>query len=299
MPSLGQISRTPITGRPSSGGFIVGPDGNLIAQPAPPPPATPLQNQYKLYNSGVGQNAEDYRNIMSGYQSQLNATNQIPRLNYTAYTPESYSYTPTADYSGAYAQLKDLSETGGYTAQGINDLRERAISPIRSVYANANREVDRNRRLQGGFSPNYNAVKAKMARELSDQIANQVTNVNAGLAQNVAQNRLQAAPQLTQFAARESELENQARNQSAEERNRAQQFNITTPLEYGRFNAGLNNSALQALQGMTSLYGTTPALANLFGNQALNRAQFEELQNQNNQRNGLTALSTAIRGING
>jgi len=281
----------------SSNQVITGtdPSGNITFGARPPAPATPLQNQYKLYNSGVGQNAEDYNNIMSGYKNQINTNATIPRLNYSAYTPQSYNYTPTADYQGAYSQLKDLSETGGYGAQGINDLRERAISPIRAVYANANREVDRNRRLQGGFSPNYNAVKAKMAREMSDQIANQVTNVNAGLAQNVAQNRLQAAPQLTSFAQTESGRENEARNKSVEAANQAQQFNIQMPLEYSKFNAGLNNQQLQALQGMTSLYGTTPALANLFGNQAMQRAQFEEDQNQNNQRTGLTALSTAMR----
>lgn len=282
-------------GVPAGIGFRPGFGGT----PAPPPaPANgPLQNQYKLYNSGVGQNAEDYKNIMSGYQNQINTNNQAQRLTPGTYTPEAYSYKPTADYTNAYGQMKDLSETGGYSKEGINELRERGISPIRAIYANANREVDRNKRLQGGFSPNYNAVKAKMARELSDSIGNQVTNVNAGIAQNVASNRLQATPQLANFAQTESGRTNEADRASAEERNRAQQFNIQTPLAYGQYNNALNDNNLRALQGQTSLYGTTPALANLFGNQAQGRADFEENQYQNNTRNGLAALSTAMRGF--
>jgi hypothetical protein len=57
-------------------------------------------------------------------------------------------------------------------------------------------------------------------------------------------------------------------------------------LEGAKFNALYNpgQAELAALSGMTGLYGTNPALANVFGNQVLNaqgqQLSLEELQNQ-------------------
>ncbi len=176
-------------------------------------PVDPLINQYKLYDTAVKQQSGDYGNIMKAYQD--------------------YQSGP------AMTNLVNLSQTGGYSPEDISSIRERGISPIRSVYASANRDVDRTKALQGGYSPNYNAVKAKMAREMSDTISNQTNNVNAGIAQNVAQNKLSIAPN---FA----------------------------------------SAAFRPIEGMQSLYGTTPAMSALFGNQALQHAS---LQNNINQEN--------------
>ena len=271
------------------------PGGVFRNQQQQPSSPTPLQNQYNLYNSGVGQNAQDYRDIMSGYKNQLTAANNRQQVGAGTYTPENYNYNPTKDYTNAYGQANDLATTGGYSPEQINQLRERGISPIRSVYANANREVDRNRRLQGGFSANYNAVKAKMAREMSNQIASQMNDVNAGIAQNVAANRLAALPTLSNLGQFDSTNQNAANQRSTEARNAAQQFNITSALDAARLNQQNSTLGLQALQGMNTLYGTTPALANLFGNQALGRANFENNVIQDNNRNNLAALGTAMR----
>lgn len=171
----------------------------------PRPPSNPLMDQYKVYNSGVQQNAEDYGNIMGGYKNFL-----------------------------------QTAQSGGYTPQETADVRARGISPIRSIYSSANRDVDRQRSLQGGYSPNFAATKAKMAREMSDTIANKTTDVNATLAQNIAQNRLSAVP--------------------------------------------------NALHGMQGLYGTTPALASTFGNQALQGAHLQNQITQGNRQNNLHAI---------
>lgn len=181
-----------------------------------PPPRNlgGIPGSYGLYNTAIEQQAGDYGNIMNAYKGLQNGP--------------------------AVQNLQDLATTGGYSEADKQNIRERGISPIRSIYSSANRDIDRQRSLQGGYSPNYTASKAKMAREQSNIISDKVTDVNAQLAQNVATNR------------------------------------INTAGTYA-------NAAIQPVQGQQSLYGTTPALASTFGNQALGAAQ---LQNQINQGNG-------------
>jgi hypothetical protein len=273
--------------------FTMGADGNMTSNPRAPAPATPLQNQFKLYNSGVAQNASDYDSIMAGYRAQ--AGNRPPMMQAGSYTPQQFDYSPTKESTSAIANLRGLSENGGYSEADQNNLRERGISPIRSIYASAQRNVDRNKALQGGYSPNYGAVTAKMAREMSDTIGNRVTDVNAGLAQNIAQNRLQAAPQLASATAAESALRNEYGARNTQAANDASQFNLTLPLQYGNYNLNASNQGLEALRGMTSLYGTTPAMTRLFGDQAMDRANFEENQSQNQSRNNVQAAANVGR----
>jgi len=181
---------------------------------------------YGLANTAINQQAGDYSNIMKGYQDLAS--------------------------SPGYQNTANLAMSGGYSPEDISSIRERGISPIRSIYASANRDVDRQKAIQGGYSPNYAAVKAKMAREMSDTISNQETNVNAGLAERIAQNKIQMAPQ---FAAQ----------------------------------------AEKPLQNQQSLYGTTPALSSLFGNQALQAAQLQNNINQAPQVN--PAVSKSMSGV--
>lgn len=184
-------------------------------------------------------------------------------------TAELSQYKQSPDSIAAIANLKELAGSGGYSDQGIADLRARGISPIRAVYANAQRNVDRQRSLQGGFSPNYNAVTSKMAREMSDQIANQTTNVNAGIAQNVASNRLQIAPSYNAAAAGQSDLANQMGQHNVDAQNAA-----------GQFNANAGNAA--QLQNIANIMA-----ANQFNAGAANNAgQFNAQQNQQNQQFG-------------
>ncbi len=170
-----------------------------------------IPGSYGLYNTAVQQQAGDYGDIMSQYKN--------------------FSSNP------AVQNVNQLAQTGGYSDADQANIRERGISPIRSIYSSAMQNVDRQKALQGGYSPNYGAVQAKMARELSGSLSDASTNVNAQLAQNIAQNKMSIAPTAA-------------------------------------------NLAFQPIQGQQSLYGTTPALASTFGNQALQAGQ---LQNQINQ----------------
>src|SRR5439155_1590310 len=159
-----------------------------------------------------------------------------------------------------------------YTDQGIADIRARGISPIRAIYANAQRNMDRQRALSGGYSPNYNAASTKMAREQSSIISDKVTDVNAQLAQAIAANKLQAAPAYSSAAAGEDTRRlgvnetnaaaiNEANRLNAAAVQRTNEQNVGATNEANKYNAAGRNSLIQAeidrqleaLRGMTGL----------------------------------------------
>lgn len=121
----------------------------------------------------------------------------------------------SSDYETQMGQYQDFAKTGGFAPTDLANIRARALSPTRAVYANAQRNVNRQRTLQGGYSPGFGVLQARMAREQGQGISDAATNAEAAIAQMVQQGKL----------------------------------------------AGM--------QGGTSLYGTTPGMANMFGNQVL------------------------------
>jgi hypothetical protein len=123
--------------------------------------------------------------------------------------------TNTADYGRLSGGYDKFAQTGGFSPEDLSAIRSRSMSPMASVYSNANREVDRSRALQGGYSPGFGVLKARMAREQGQGMADASTNTEAAIAQLVQQGKL------------------------------------------------------EGLRGGSSLYGTTPGLTNMFGNQAL------------------------------
>lgn len=257
--------------------------GKVVGPEAQPGVNNSLRNQYRLYNSAVSQQGQDYGDIMQGYREMLNRI----RGGGGTYTPQTSQYSQSTDLTDAIAKQKELSETGGYSGSDIANLRERGISPIRSIYAGAQRDMDRRRSLQGGYSPSYNASKLKGAREMSDLIAGQMTNVNAGIAQNVAQNKLTATPAYAATTSGQSNLANQMGMENANMVNEANRFNIT--------NRGEQEG--RALQGMTSLYGTTPALSSLFGNQAMSLSELQNRIMQQGNQNGLQMVGQLMTGL--
>lgn len=313
------------------------------------------------------------------------------------YRPQDATYKQSDDLTDAISKLKNLTETGGYDAQGIADLRERGISPIRAVYAGAQRDIERQRAIQGG-SASYGALKSKMAREMSDKIAGQVTSVNAGIAQNVAGNKLQAAPAYAGVTEGQSNLRNQYGKSNTDEQNRAQVMNIGARNDVNNRNTDLMNSGnlynigreddynktmfdefnrvnnlntssandtsrantdlfngaqlrnisakndtnnnntnlfndaakfnvensnegkkinlempykkaaadnqntsqiQQILEGMKGLYGTTPALSNLFGSQAMQGAGLQNSINQGNNDNAMQMIMRLMQMLSG
>lgn len=88
------------------------------------------------------------------------------------------------------AGYAEFAQTGGFSPEAISNIRSRALSPVRAVYSNAMQGVQRQRALQGGYSPNATATMAKMAREQSSQASDAATNAEAGLSEMVQKGRL-------------------------------------------------------------------------------------------------------------
>lgn len=271
-----------------------------IEDPIPPmqKQQSPVQDAYNLYNTGVTQQAGDYDRIMSGYDdliSRLKSSSSsmaAPQV----YTPKVAQYSQFKDLTDAISNLKGLATDGGYSEGDRQNIRERAISPIRSVYSSAVRNVDRNRALSGGYSPNYNAVIAKMAREQSDQVGNAITGVNADLAQKIAANRLQIAPTYSNVTGEQSNIRNNMNQNNAGVVNDAYKFNIETPMKYQQQKSNLDLGIGDALRGKTSLYGTTPALAQLYGQNANQSANIQQNAIQARNQAGIGLAATYARG---
>lgn len=280
------------------------------------------------FTGAANQQAGDYDRIMQQYKNNINAGNnssnqfspaQFSEASFTpaqfqeqagfgSVTPHLAKFRQSDDVSNALGSLSELSRTGGYSEADKANLRSRGVSPIRSVYGNAQRELQRSRSLSGGYSPNFAAASGNMARTMADLIGQRTTDVEAGIAQNVASNRIGAsgtyagAAQNANNAQTEAERHNaDIMNQinefnssgqagvnaaNAEGANATNRFNASGASDTSRFNAGgrnemsrfnagnkmklfgdANDNAFRNTEGMRGLYGTTPALTKLFGDQ--------------------------------
>lgn len=266
---------------------------NAYTPPLPvKPKVTPKYGDPATTSAAINTQASDYDKIMKGYSDYLANLKQNPLkpLTVTPQTvnPTTTQYEQSKDVTGSLSNLSDLATTGGYSPENIADIRARDTSPIRSIYSNAQRAVDRQRVLQGGYSPNFGALTAKLARDTSTQVGDVVTNANAGIAQNIASNRLAAASPYANTALSANQMKTSVDQRNADiinqinESNAARDFsakntNVSNDLEA---QLATRQGALGALGGQTSLYGTTPALVSTFGNQVAQNAQTNQSQQQ-------------------
>lgn len=291
-----------------------------------PKQKSPLEKMYDTYGTAVDKQASDYDTIMGNYDEiykrsmdpnqgmKFNPIAGPERVTFNPIRAEQTAYNMAPDTRAALDNLKELSETGGLSAADQANLRARGISPIRAMYATGQRDMERQRRLQGGYSPNFGAVTAKMTRDRSSMIADQMDKVNANIAEMVQTGKLSAAPNYASAAQAESALktgvdkENTALRQDANKTNAAglfdaARFNAQSTMDVNKFNASGSldaqrqnrSDALGAIQGKTNLYGTTPALANLYGNQARNDRDFEAGEDQRKITNTAAALGRMYR----
>lgn len=215
----------------------------------------------------------DYGNIMSGYQDYMKNLGDPTKFSYNkvsaqrpAELDESYGYLREA--APGY---REFAKTGGYSPTDIQELRARGINPIRASYGTTMRELDRARALGGpGGAPNYIAAVSRANRELPGQMADAMTTVNANLAEQIRAGRLQGLAGLSGIGSTMGGLSSSeaSRILQADLANQRADFEAQQASEASRWN--LANARLQGLHGQTSLYGTTPAMAATFGNQALN-----------------------------
>jgi hypothetical protein len=198
------------------------------------------------------------------------------------------TYNPfIAEYKdpfNSYAGFTEFSQTGGYSADDIANMRARGVSPIRAAYANAEREVGRQRSLQGGYSPNAIATQARMAREQGQAAADATTNVEAGLAEARNRGKLAGLTGMSGIEGQRLSADVDLAKYNSDARYRAQVDTIQSAERAANANrssaesragrsaaasAASTRNQMDALAGMRSLYGTTPGMSNMFGNQAI------------------------------
>jgi hypothetical protein len=232
-----------------------------------------VQGAYDTYGSAMRADDADYNDIMSKYRSVYDqaggAGGRTQDFNFNITAP---TYQSTPEYQNAIKNMRGLSESGGFSPEDISNIRERAISPIRSVYANANRNIDRQRRLQGGYSPNAAAATAKMARSMSSQISDAVTGVNADIAQKVASNKMGIAGQYAGVTAGEQSNRNDFAMRSADFMRQLEEMKLNNQERMFEFPIKFK---LDTLSGMRDTYGTTPARSAMTGNFATNQAELQ------------------------
>lgn len=253
-------------------------ENNFYTGPKPP---SPLQSAYNNYGNVARQQGADYGNIMDKY-NQLYAS--LPGYGQNASKTFNLDYTvpkyqTTADYTRAIGTARDRAQSGTYSTQDQADIRERGISPIRSVYANAQRNLGRSRSLAGGYSPNYAAVSAKMAREMSSQLSDATTRVNAQLAQDIAAQKEKNQSEYLSTAAGEQGSRNQFALNAADMGNKYGLAKLNAEMEDYWMPTKMK---LSALGGMNNTFGTTPGFTALMQQGAQNQAGLEANVNQNN-----------------
>lgn len=251
----------------------------------------PLADMYNLYGTSVEKQAGDYDDIMRRFRTIYDESGpgggSSGLYKFDPYTAETTNYERSADTTAALRELNELSRTGGLDDAAQQNLRARGVSPIRAQYATAQRDMDRQRRLAGGYSPNFGAVTSRMARDQSSLIADQMDKVNANIAEMVQSGRLSAAPNYASAAQAESQLRHNVGLANADAKNEANRFNASGMFESRRLQRG---DRLGAAQGMTNLYGTTPALSQLYGSQARNDRDFTADQKQQRRANTVSAF---------
>lgn len=234
------------------------------------------------YNDSVGSAKQDYGNIMNAY-GDFSKNLQVPHI--TAQRPEelneSYGYLREA-----MPGYRDFASTGGYSPTDVQELRARGIAPIRSAYGGTMRQLDQARSLGGdGGSPNYIAARSRAQRELPGQMADAMTTVNADLANAIRQGKMFGLSGMTNTGSTMGGL-------ASADAGRTLQADMSNQ------NADMqaNQMRLASLGGQASLYGTTPGMASMFGNQALQSQQNLNAMTANRQNYGLGLLDAQLRG---
>src|ERR1035437_6579712 len=164
--------------------------------------APPVFGDPATFGAAVNTQGSDYDKIMAGYANLAQSYSSNPTApsisaaqvqspssiapssissspstnfnstNYNPATAQLSQYKQSGDVTGSLADLSNLAATGGYSDANIADIRARDTSPIRSIYANAQQNAERAKALGGGYSPNFNASQASMARDEANQIGN-------------------------------------------------------------------------------------------------------------------------------
>lgn len=274
--------------------------------------SSPLRN---AYGAAVDENAANYDDIYNSYDSLQKRAKNASSGGYTAINPvmsnysPKYSYNRSGDLNSTITDLQNFSKTGGYSDSDLGNIRERSVSPIRSIYSNAGENLRRKQALQGGRSSNYGALTAKMARDSSSAIGDISSKVNANIAEMVQSGKLRSLESLSPLVTADNSARNaiDARNEDArreteasnnEELRRVDELNKQLSMNYGQKNT---DNELNAIQGKQSLYGTNPALTQTFASQVLanNQQNLQAAQTANLIKNQRTSQGVNLLSLMG
>lgn len=244
---------------------------------------TSIQDNFNKYKTDFTKNQNDYDMLNNQYNTLLNKQNNRSPITFT----EPSKYTRSQDWLDAQDQLKELTQTGGYSNNDIYNLRERGISPIRSIYANSLRDIGRQRNLQGGYSPAYSALKAKMARESSEQMAKAMTDVNAGLADKINSAKTEAIGKLASF----TDAENARENEFNMNRNKLLNDLITKKRE---IESSDDSDVLRTLQSIGGTLNSKASNISDWGRQSGDTAAFQQNVINSNDSKGMELVKMLL-----
>lgn len=94
------------------------------------------------------------------------------------------------DYNQLMGGYQNFAQTGGFSGNDLANIRARSVAPIRAAYSAANRNVNRQKSLQGGYAPGQGVLQARMAREQSSGMSDAAQNTEGMIAQMVQQGKL-------------------------------------------------------------------------------------------------------------
>lgn len=258
----------------------------------------PLSSSFTSnYNAAAGQNTQDYSSTMGAYDKFRQGMGDPTKFtfnNVSAGAPKELgeSYSMLREAMPGY---RDFASTGGYSPTDVQELRARGVAPIRSAYGNTMMEMDRARSIGGG-APNYIAAASRAQRELPGQMADATTSVNAGLADSIRQGKQFG---LQGISGTGSTLGGMASGQAGRELSASIANQGADMQAQGMGETSLQNrrgSELASLGGQSSLYGTTPGLSSMFGNQALDAYRSRAGMEQSREQFGLGLMDAQLRG---
>lgn len=231
------------------------------------------------FQNAYNQGQQGYNDIMSGYQGYMNglAPGYSSFMSGLSGMGSNAGLGNQGEIGSAMRGYQGFADNGGFSPESIQNFQAQAQAPVRAAYQQANNQLQTNRGLMGGYSPNFAAASSQMARQQAQQMAQANIGSNAAIDQMVQQGKLAGLGGLSSTA-----LQNQGQGLQASAINN--QFGL------GRAGLGLQGlgqqgqQGLGALSGMNSLYGATPGLAGLYGSMLQGNTgqqlQGQGLQNQ-------------------
>lgn len=97
----------------------------------------------------------------------------------------------------ASSGYQNFAATGGITPQQQQLTRVQAQQGVAGLYDSMKQNLDRQKAIQGGYSPGFGANEAQLARQGSASASNAVNSADLGLLQQIQQGKLAGLGGLT------------------------------------------------------------------------------------------------------